>query len=169
MLPELKPIQGYPQTIVHDIECMFRQHTLMQWFETRYPQGHHIQSDKALYEYTMAIKNQYLRKAGPLAKVVYDSKIHVIKNALGLHSYTHKVHGNRIVRKNDIRIASVFKDAPEPLLRMLVVHELAHLKVKEHDKSFYQLCCHMEPYYHQLELDGRLFIIYQELKQHESD
>ncbi|WP_410733789.1 YgjP-like metallopeptidase domain-containing protein [Citrobacter portucalensis] len=25
---------------------------------------------------------------------------------------------------------------------MIVVHELAHLKEKEHDKAFYQLCCH---------------------------
>jgi predicted metal-dependent hydrolase len=36
------------------------------------------------------------------------------------------------------------------LLRMIVVHELAHLKEKDHDKAFYQLCCHMEPDYHQL-------------------
>ncbi|GAL27646.1 predicted metal-dependent hydrolase [Vibrio variabilis] len=57
----------------------------------------------------------------------------------------------------------MFKDAPESLLRMLVVHELAHIKEKNHDKAFYQLCCHMEPDYHQLEFDARLFMIYKEL------
>jgi predicted metal-dependent hydrolase len=28
---------------------------------------------------------------------------------------------------------------------MIVVHELAHLREREHDRAFYQLCCHMEP------------------------
>ncbi|WP_238593881.1 YgjP-like metallopeptidase domain-containing protein [Endozoicomonas atrinae] len=72
-------------------------------------------------------------------------------------------HGGKLKSNNEIRISSVFKDAPEPLLRMLVVHELAHLREKEHNKSFYQLCCHMEPGYHQLELDARLFMIYLEI------
>lgn len=47
---------------------------------------------------------------------------------------------------------------------MLVVHELAHTREKNHDKAFYQLCCYMEPEYHQLELDARLFMIYLDLK-----
>jgi predicted metal-dependent hydrolase len=41
---------------------------------------------------------------------------------------------------------------------MIVVHELAHLKEKEHNKAFYQLCTYMEPAYHQLEFDTRLFL-----------
>jgi len=41
---------------------------------------------------------------------------------------------------------------------MIVVHELAHLKEAEHDKSFYQLCTHMAPDYHQLEFDLRLYL-----------
>jgi hypothetical protein len=38
------------------------------------------------------------------------------------------------------------------------VHELAHLKEREHGKAFYQLCVHMEPDYHQLEFDLRLYL-----------
>jgi hypothetical protein len=38
------------------------------------------------------------------------------------------------------------------------VHELAHLKEREHAKPFYALCCHMEPAYHQLEFDTRLWL-----------
>lgn len=105
-----------------------------------------------------------MKKTPPISKVIYDGKIHLINNALGLHSYVAKNHGGKIKSKNEIRIASVFKNAPEPLLRMLVVHELAHIKEKEHDKAFYQLCCHMEPDYHQLELDARLFMMYLDLK-----
>ena len=46
---------------------------------------------------------------------------------------------------------------------MIVVHELAHLKEREHDKAFYQLCQHMEPDYHQLEFDLRLYLTQMEI------
>jgi predicted metal-dependent hydrolase len=39
---------------------------------------------------------------------------------------------------------------------------MTHLKVKDHDKAFYQLCCHMEPHYHQLEFDMRLWLLARE-------
>jgi predicted metal-dependent hydrolase len=45
---------------------------------------------------------------------------------------------------------------------MIAVHELSHLREKEHNKAFYQLCCHMEPDYHQLELDTRLWLHWRE-------
>ena len=44
------------------------------------------------------------------------------------------------------------------IFNMITVHELAHLKEKEHNKAFYQLCLHMLPEYHQLELDVRLYL-----------
>ncbi|WP_261816839.1 M48 metallopeptidase family protein [Vibrio gallicus] len=160
----LKYIQGYPEHILQPVTSMLDAGTLVSWFNQRYPKPHNIKSEKALFEYTIAIKNRYLKKSAPLSKVIYDPKIHLINNALGLHSYVSRVHGNKLKSKNEIRIASVFKQAPEPLLRMLVIHELAHLKEKDHNKAFYQLCCHMEPNYHQLELDARLFMICQELK-----
>jgi len=63
----------------------------------------------------------------------------------------------------EIRVASLFKTAPPEFLKMIVVHELAHLKEREHDKAFYQLCLHMEPDYHQLEFDLRLYLTQIEL------
>ncbi|MCF7364136.1 M48 family metallopeptidase [Vibrio sp. A1-b2] len=159
----LRYIQGYPAHIVESVQKLVDNDKLIPWFEQRYPERHSIQSEKALFEYTMAIKNQYMKKTAPLSKVVYDSKIHLINNALGLHTYVSKVHGNKIKSKSEIRIASMFKNAPEPLLRMLVVHELAHLREKDHNKSFYQLCCHMEPNYHQYELDARIYMMVLEL------
>lgn len=165
--PSLRYIQGYPAHIVEPVSKLIDTGRLIGWFDQRYPTRHDIRSEKALFDYAMAIKNQFMKKTGPISKVVYDAKIHLINNALGLHSVISRNHGGKLKSKNEIRIASVFKDAPEPLLRMLVVHELAHIKEKEHDKAFYALCCHMEPDYHQLELDARLFMIYLDLKAQE--
>jgi predicted metal-dependent hydrolase len=47
---------------------------------------------------------------------------------------------------------------------MIAVHELAHLKESDHNKAFYRLCEHMEPTYHQLELDTRLFLAWREVQ-----
>ena len=79
----------------------------------------------------------------------------MVTNALGTHTY--RMQGK--TRKHDLAINSDLLRAPEPLLKALVVHELAHFKEKDHKKGFYQLCCHMEPSYHQLELDLRIFCV----------
>jgi predicted metal-dependent hydrolase len=104
----------------------------------------------------MAIKNAFLRGAEPLSKVSYDSKLQVIAHALGTHTTVSRIQGSKLKSKREIRIATLFRDLPLPFLRMITVHELAHLKVREHDRAFYQLCTHMEPAYHQLEFDLRL-------------
>jgi predicted metal-dependent hydrolase len=154
---------GYPPNIIEQVERLVREDKFVAWFNQRYPTSHHIQTEKALYLYTMELKDRFLKKSPPISKVIFDNKIHVINNALGLHSYVNKVHGSKIKTRNEIRIASMFKQGPEQILNMIVVHELAHIKEKEHNKAFYQLCCHMLPDYHQLELDARLFVIYREL------
>jgi predicted metal-dependent hydrolase len=68
------------------------------------------------------------------------------------------VQGAKLKAKREIRVATLFRDVPPEFLRMIVVHELAHLKEKAHDKAFYQLCTYMEPDYHQLEFDLRLYL-----------
>ncbi|MEN3277025.1 MAG: pyrophosphatase, partial [Massilia sp.] len=93
----------------------------------------------------------------------YDPKLHTVRNALGTHSAVSRVQGGRLKAKREIRIAALFKEAPADFLRMIVVHELAHLKEREHGKAFYALCLHMEPDYHQLEFDLRLWLTAQEL------
>ena len=52
---------------------------------------------------------------------------------------------------------------PTEFLRMIVVHELAHMNEREHDKAFYQLCQHMKPDYHQLEFDLRAYLSHLEV------
>ncbi|KXF81677.1 M48 metallopeptidase family protein [Enterovibrio coralii] len=162
MNPSLRYLSGYPEHLIEQVNRLVETGKLGAWLEKRYPEKHNITSEKALYDYVMGFKNQYLKKSSPISKVAFDGKIHVVNNALGLHSFVSRVHGGKLKAKNEIRIASMFKEAPEPFLRMLVVHELAHLKEKDHNKAFYQLCCHMEPDYHQLEFDARLYLIHRE-------
>lgn len=107
----------------------------------------------------MNIKNQHMKKSQPLSKIIYDTKLHVVHNALGLHSYATRIQGGKLKTKNELRVSAVFKKTPEEFLNMIVVHELAHLKEKEHNKAFYRLCLNMLGNYHELELDMRLFLI----------
>ena len=123
-----------------------------------------MRTDRALLDYVAALKSRYLRNAEPLAKVAYDNRLHVVHNALGTHTTVSRVQGTRLKAKREIRVASVFTQAPAPFLKMIVVHELAHLKERAHDKAFYALCTHMEPAYHQLEFDLRLWLTARELE-----
>ncbi|BDH44506.1 hypothetical protein TUM12370_05500 [Salmonella enterica subsp. enterica serovar Choleraesuis] len=156
-------LQGYPESLLVQVRTLIDQGRLGAVLDKRYPGRHAVNSDKALWDYAQEIKNRSLRNAPPLNKVIWDNKIHVINNALGLHSAISRVQGNKLKARAEIRVATVFRTAPEPFLRMIVVHELAHLKEKNHDKPFYQLCCHMEPDYHQLEFDARLWLTQQAL------
>lgn len=156
-------LQGYPEAILQQVQTLIDQQKLSAILQQRYPVRHDVVSDKALYDYTLLLKNRYMRNAAPLSKVVWDNKIKVMKHALGLHTAISRVQGGNLKAKAEIRVSTFFRQAPEPFLRMIVVHELAHLKEKAHDKAFYQLCCHMEPDYHQLEFDARLWMTEQAL------
>lgn len=156
----LKYLSSYSSNIQEQIQSMLLKKTLKDFLIRKYPSPHHLNSDKALRQYTVDIKNEYIKKSAPLSQVKYDDKIHVINNALGLHTYVSRVQGNKLKSKNEIKIATMFKKTPIEFLNMIVVHELAHLKEKSHNKAFYQLCQHMQPDYHQLELELRVYLTY---------
>ena len=160
---KLTYLSGYSAELQQKVIQLIENKKLDAFLLKHYPNSHNIRTDKALYQYASALKNQFIRNSAPLAKVRYNSKINVIQHALGLHYHISRIQGSKLKAKNEIQIAALFKDAPEPFLRMIVVHELAHLKEKEHDKAFYQLCCYIEPAYHQLEFDARLYLTYLEL------
>lgn len=163
MTPSLLYIEHYPDHLKDQIRRLIEEEKLGMYLVKKYPTTHTITSDKALYAYVMEIKAAYLRKSEPITKVLYDGKISDINDALGLHRITIKNHGGRLRSKSEIRVASLFKSAPEPFLKMICVHELAHLKEKEHNKAFYAMCEKMEPQYHQLEFDTRLFMTHLDL------
>lgn len=161
MLP-LKYLAGYPEELQSQVREAIRQGQLESMLRTRYPGTHEVRSDQALYDYALALKNRFLRNAESPAKVVFDNRLHITANALGIHGRIPRIQGNRVSARREIRVASLFKDVPPEFLRMIVVHELAHLKEREHDRAFYQLCLHMEPAYHQFEFDLRLYLTQRE-------
>lgn len=158
-MTHLPYLTGYPSQTVGRVRDLLAAGRLTSYLRGRYPHGHEIRTDRALYEYAQELKNLYLRSSPPVSKVAYDGRIGLVHQALGLHTFVSRVQGGRLKAKNEIRIAAMFREAPLPLLRMIVVHELAHLKEREHGRAFYRLCEHMEPAYHQLELDARLFLL----------
>lgn len=148
----------YPEALQARVRQAIAQGRLADTLRTRYPEPHEVRTDRALYDYVTGLKSRFLRNAEPLAKVAYDQRLHIIRNALGTHTSVSRVQGGRLKAKREIRVASLFKEAPAAFLKMIVVHELAHLKEREHDKAFYALCTHMAPDYHQLEFDLRVWL-----------
>jgi predicted metal-dependent hydrolase len=152
---------GYPVPLIEQVRQLIEQDRLSKYLRQKYPQAHGVRTDKALYDYVLNVKNEYLRNAGQLSKVAFDNKLHV-RNALGTHTSISRVQGSNLKAKREIRVAAIFREMPQAFLRMIVVHELAHMKERAHDKAFYQLCRHMEPTYPQLEFDLRTYLTYLE-------
>ncbi len=163
-MPELRYLGGYPPTLIAQVSELIAAGRLGATLAQRYPDGHDVRTDRALYDYVNELKARHLRNAGPLSRVAFDNQLHVVAQALGTHTRVSRVQGNRLKAKREIRVASVFREAPAAFLRMIVVHELAHLKEPAHDKAFYALCQHLEADYHQLEFDTRLWLTARELE-----
>ncbi|MES2740303.1 MAG: YgjP-like metallopeptidase domain-containing protein [Pseudomonadota bacterium] len=154
----LKYLSAYSEQTRQKVAQLIEQNKLGEVLLQRYDKAHTLRTDRALYQYVQELKTEYLRNAEPINKVEYDSKIHVINHALGLHTTISRVQGGKLKAKHEIRVATMFKEVPLELLRMIAVHELAHVKEKQHDKAFYKLCTYMEPQYHQYEFDLRLYL-----------
>ncbi len=151
-------LSGYPDALAAEVQRLIEADLLSELLLKKYPQAHTVRTDSALHAYVQELKARYLRNAGQLSKVLFDSKLHVIRQALGTHTSISRVQGHKLKSKREIRIAAVFREMPDAFLRMIVVHELAHIREAEHDKAFYQLCRHMEPDYHQIEFDLRAYL-----------
>ena len=159
-----KYLQGYPPHLQQQVMQMVAEDRLGDYLARRYPNRHQVQSDKALYGYTTELKQEYLRSAPVIDKVLYDNRLDLTHRALGLHTAVSRVQGGKLKAKKEIRVAALFKEAAPEFLNMIVVHELAHLKEAEHNKAFYKLCQYMLPDYHQLEFDLRLYLTWRDLQ-----
>lgn len=162
MRPKSSPnyLAGYPVELAEQVQQLIAQGQLAEGLLQKYPAAHGVRNDCALYDFVLEAKNTYLRNTGPLSRVAFDSKLHMERRALGMHTRISRTQGIKLKTRREIRIAAVFREMPVEFLRMIVVHELAHLKEFEHNKAFYQLCLHMEPDYHQLEFDLRAYLTY---------
>ena len=157
-MPPLKYLSAYPAHLQEQVRRLLAADRLGEYLGNKYAQSHAVRNDSQLYDYAQEMKNRYLRSAPPLAKVVYDSKLQVVKQALGTHTTISRNHGGKLKASREIRIASVFRDAPAPFLEMIAGHELAHMREADHNKAFYALCRHISRDYHQLEFDLRLYL-----------
>jgi UTP pyrophosphatase len=162
-MPQLRYLTGYPPHLLDKVEKLIAADQLGAYLADRYPKSHDVQTDKALYAYCADLKREHLRNAEQIDKVTYDAKLDVLRHALGLHTSISRVQGGKLKAKKEIRIASLFKSAAPEFLKMIVVHELAHLKESDHNKAFYRLCEFMQPGYHQIEFDLRLYLTLREL------
>lgn len=158
----LRYLQGYPSSTLEQIQGMLQAQKLGTWLSNKYAASHGVRTDRALYDYVQDLKGEFLKGADPLSKVAFDSKLHVVQHALGTHTTISRVQGSKLKAKREIRVASLFKEVPEAFLKMIVVHELAHLRERDHDKAFYKLCTYMEPSYHQLEFEVRVYLTHVE-------
>ena len=154
----MKYLSAYSDQTRQQVAQILEQNRLGEVLLQRYPKAHTVRNDKALYDYVQELRAEFLRNAEPINKVEFDSKIHVINHALGLHTAISRVQGGKLKAKHEIKVATMFRDAPLEFLRMIAVHELAHVREKQHDKAFYKLCTYMEPNYHQYEFDVRLYL-----------
>lgn len=159
MSSHLKYFEFYPEAIKLQVEQLIASGNLKAYLLSKYPTPHEIKNDKQLYEYANELKQTYLRNAPPLSKVCYEKQKDLVLKALGTHTFVSKNHGGKLKSKHEIRISSTFTTAPKEMLELLVVHELAHFKEKDHNKAFYKLCEHMLSDYHQIEFDLRLYLV----------
>ncbi|AEF20336.1 M48 metallopeptidase family protein [Pseudomonas fulva] len=160
----LKYLQGYPASLQEQVRQMIAGERLGDYLSQRYKGRHSIQSDKALYAYVMALKQEHLKSAPAIDKVLFDNRLDLTHRALGLHTTISRVQGGKLKAKKEIRVASLFREAAPQFLQMIVVHELAHLKESDHNKAFYKLCEYMLPDYQQLEFDLRLYLTWRDLQ-----
>ena len=121
-MTSLKYLQAYPPALQDKVRQLIMQQRLGEHLAMRYPDRHDVQSDKALYGYVTALKQQHLKQAPAIDKVLYDSKLDVVRRALGLHTAISRVQGSRLKAKKEIRVASLFKAAEPEFLQMIVVH-----------------------------------------------
>jgi hypothetical protein len=162
-MQNLKYLSAYPTALQDKVRRLIAEQQLGAYLDERYPNRHAVQTDRALYDYCADLKREFIRNGPQIDKVVYDSKLDVLRHALGLHTTISRVQGSKLKSKKEIRIASLFRDAAPEFLRMIVVHELAHLKESEHNKAFYRLCEFMQPGYHQTEFDLRVYLTHRDL------
>ena len=79
----LRYLQGYPPHLQQQVGVLLQQQRLGDYLAQRYPERHAVQSDKALYAHCLQLKQRFLRSAPAIDKVLYDSKLDVLRHALG--------------------------------------------------------------------------------------
>ena len=77
----LKYLVGYPEPLQATVREMIADDRLERLLRGKYAAVHDVRTDRVLYAYVMELKNEHLRNAPQLSKVVFDSKLKVIQHA----------------------------------------------------------------------------------------
>jgi hypothetical protein len=77
----LKYLVGYPEPVQSKVRELIAQNRIEPMLREKYSEAHAVRNDRQLYDYTLAMKERFLRKAAPLNKVVYDNRLQVMKHA----------------------------------------------------------------------------------------
>jgi len=150
-MAEFKRLNGYSSEIINFARQLVADNELGPYLLKKYPVAHDIMTDSALYDYALRLKAGFLRDAPSVNKVAYDENLE--QRTLAIFAPIQR----------EIKVDAVFKHAPLEFLRMLLLHELAHLKEPAHDEAFYRLHGSMIPDYVQLHLDINLYLTYLDL------
>ena len=105
----MKYLSAYPENLQKQVQQLQSEGKLGAMLLKKYPRAHTVRTDKGLYDYVMALKNEFLRSSEPLSKVVFDNRLQVIAHALGTHTQVSRVQGNKLKAKREIRVSSLFK------------------------------------------------------------
>ena len=81
----LKYLQAYPAQLQDQVRQLIAEGRLGEYLNQRYSGRHDVQSDKALYSYALDLKQEYLRNAPAIDKVLFDNRLDLTHRALGLH------------------------------------------------------------------------------------
>ena len=92
----LKYLVGYPPPLQARVQALIEQGRLGAMLADKYGEPHTVRSDGQLYDYVQSLKDRHLKKSVPLGKVIYDSKLQVMKHALGTHTAISRVHGGKL-------------------------------------------------------------------------
>ena len=95
----LKYLQAYPAALQEQVRQLIAKDQLGDYLHQRYPERHAVQSDKALYSYALALKQEHLRNAPAIDKVLFDNRLDLTHRALGLHTTISRVQGGNLKSK----------------------------------------------------------------------
>ena len=107
----LKYLQAYPASLQDQVRQLIAENRLGEYLERRYPGRHDVQSDKALYAYTMNLKQEHLRNA-PAWTRCSTTTSSTWSSVLGLHTAISRVQGGKLKAKKEIRVASCSRTPP---------------------------------------------------------
>ena len=104
-MPALKYLNGYDERTLDRVRELIAQDRLGTVLRERYGEAHAVRNDKALFEYTIELKDRFMRKSDPLGKVIYDNRLHVVRDGLQALAF--------------LRNEGEYADAPRPGLILL--------------------------------------------------